>query len=475
MAISSSFALAQTIPKYDHVVIVIMENQSTDQVIGNVNAPYINSLANSGAYFNNAHGITHPSQPNYLGLFSGSTQGVTDDSCPVNFSSANLGSQLISSGYTFAGYSEDMPSVGYTGCGYAKYARKHNPWVDFGNVPAASNQPFTAFPTDFTKLPTVSFVIPNLCNDNHDCPTNTGDTWIKNKLDGYVQWAKNHNSLLILTWDEDDFQPANHVATVFVGANIRPAVYATNINHYNVLRTLEDMYLLAPLGNAASASPITDPWSSVTPPTTTPLTNNVAVTNLSLATNAQKVFSLAVPTGATTASFKTSGGKGDVDIYVQLGSVPTTSSYLQKSDGATTTESISLSNPTAGTYYVLVNGYAAASGFQIVGSYSTNVGNVLTNGVAVTGIALSTGNSKLYSITVPAGRPSLTFKTTGGTGDADIYEKMGSAPTTSSYTQKSDGSTTVETIAVSNPPAGTYYVLVNAYATFSGVSLTASY
>ena len=169
------------------------------------------------------------------------------------------------------------------------------------------------------------------------------------------------------------------------------------------------------------------------------------------------------------------GQVGNVDIYVQLGSVPTTTSYLQKSDGSTNAESISLGNPTAGTYYVLVNGYAAASGFQIVGNYSTNTGNVLTNGVAVTGIALSTGNSKLYSITVPAGRPSLTFKTTGGTGDSDIYEKMGSAPTTTSYTQKSDGSTTVETITVSNPPAGTYYVLINAYATFSGVSLTASY
>lgn len=93
----------------------------------------------------------------------------------------------------------------------------------------------------------------------------------------------------------------------------------------------------------------------------------------------------------------------------------------------------------------------------------------------VTGIALAAGASKVYTITVPAGRPSLTIKTTGGTGDADIYEKMGSAPTTTSYTLKSDGATTVETITVPSPAAGTYYILVNAYSAISGVSLTASY
>jgi hypothetical protein len=188
------------------------------------------------------------------------------------------------------------------------------------------------------------------------------------------------------------------------------------------------------------------------------------------------VFTFVVPTGASSVSFNTSGGTGDVDIYVQLGSTPTTTTYLQKSDGSTTAESITISNPTAGTYYILANGYAAASGFQIVASYSTTPpNNVLSNGVPVTGIALAAGASKVYTITVPAGRPSLTIKTTGGTGDADIYEKMGSAPTTTSYTLKSDGATTVETITVPSPAAGTYYILVNAYSAISGVSLTASY
>lgn len=252
-----------SIPRFDHVVIVLMENENQEQIIGNPNAPYINSLAKAGANFTNAHGVTHPSQPNYLALFSGSPQGVTDDSCPKTFTNkTNLASQLIAARFTFTGFSEDMPKVGYTGCSSGRYARKHNPWVNFTNVPTASNQPFTAFPTNFAALPTVSFVIPNLCNDDHDCPTSTGDTWLKSRLDAYVQWAKTHNSLLILTWDEDAFRSVNHIATIMVGAKVVPGNYSNTINHYSVLRTLQDMYGLTPNGNAASATPITNIWST---------------------------------------------------------------------------------------------------------------------------------------------------------------------------------------------------------------------
>lgn len=115
---------------------------------------------------------------------------------------------------------------------------------------------------------------------------------------------------------------------------------------------------------------------------------------------------------------------------------------------------------------------------SVIGSGGTTPppppGNVLTSGVAVTGVALSTGSSKVYTIVVPAGRTSLTFKTSGGKGDADIYASFGSAPTTSSYQYVSDGSTTSETITIRNPKAGTYYLLLNSYATFSGVTLIAN-
>ena len=99
-------------PRPDHVVVVIEENHAYNQIIGSPSAPYINGLAANNVSFTNSHAIEHPSQPNYLDLFSGANQGVTDDSCPHTFSAANLGSELIGAGLTFAGYSEDLPAAG---------------------------------------------------------------------------------------------------------------------------------------------------------------------------------------------------------------------------------------------------------------------------------------------------------------------------------------------------------------------------
>lgn len=197
-----------------HVVLVIEENHGYDEIIGSSAAPYMNALAKSGALMTQSFAVTHPSEPNYLELFSGSTQGVTDDSCPHAFSAPNLGSQLLAAGKTFTGYSEDLPYAGYTGCGSAAYAYKHNPWVMFPAIPASSNQPFSAFPQGhFQDLPLVSIVIPNLNDDMHDGTIQGADSWLQANLDGYVQWARNNNSLLILTFDEDDNGPDNHITS----------------------------------------------------------------------------------------------------------------------------------------------------------------------------------------------------------------------------------------------------------------------
>src|SRR5437868_518923 len=102
------------VPRPDHVLLVIEENHSYSEIIGSSSAPYINTLAQQGALFTNSHGVEHPSEPNYLDLFSGSNQGVTNDNCPFTFSSQNLGSELIGSGLAFAGYSEDLPAPGST-------------------------------------------------------------------------------------------------------------------------------------------------------------------------------------------------------------------------------------------------------------------------------------------------------------------------------------------------------------------------
>jgi phosphatidylinositol-3-phosphatase len=265
---ASGAGAATSVPRPDHVVIAVFENKKASAIFGSAQAPYINSLADNGAKFTNSFAIEHPSEPNYLDLFSGANQGVTDDSCPHTFSAANEGAQLIAAGLTFGGYSEDLPSVGSTVCTSGLYARKHNPWVNFTNVPAADNLPFSSFPTDYTQLPTVSWVVPNLCNDMHDCTISTGDTWLKNNLDAYAQWAKTHNSLLIVTFDEDDNSAGNNIATLFYGQPVRTGVYPETINHYSVLRTVEDMYGLPYAGNAATATSITDVWTTSTAPLT---------------------------------------------------------------------------------------------------------------------------------------------------------------------------------------------------------------
>lgn len=250
---------ASSVPRFDHIVLVMFENKSAAQITSS-SAPFFASLAAQGASFSQSYAITHPSQPNYIALFSGSTQGVTNDDCPKTFAAGNLGAQLIAAGLSFKGYSEAMPSSGYTGCSSGTYRRKHNSWVDFSTVPAASNLTFASFP-GFASLPTVAFVTPDMCNDMHDCSVGTGNTWLKNNLDAYAQWAKTNNSLLIVTFDEDNSLSLNHIHTTFVGAHVVPGTYATKITHYSVLRTVEDAYGLTALGGAASAAPITGVWN----------------------------------------------------------------------------------------------------------------------------------------------------------------------------------------------------------------------
>ncbi len=241
-----------------HVVVVVLENRAFDQIDHNSRAPYLNYLMAHSAVMTRSHGITHPSLPNYLALFSGSTQHVTSDRCPLALGNrANLGRQLLDAGFSFVGYAEGLPYAGYQGCSRGRYVAKHNPWMHFGNLPARVNQPATAFPTTFTKLPNVAFLIPNLCNDMHDCSTATGDAWIKRHVGPYVTWASSHNSLLVITFDEDDSHSGNRILTLVAGARVRPGRYSQDFDHYSLQATLEGLFGLTRLGAAASVQPAT--------------------------------------------------------------------------------------------------------------------------------------------------------------------------------------------------------------------------
>jgi acid phosphatase len=251
------------LPRPDHVLVVVFENKASEQIVGSPQAPFLTALAHQGANLTDAHGETHPSQPNYLALFSGSTHGVTDDACPQALGDGpTLATQLGAAGLHFTGFSEGLPAPGFTGCSSpdGRYARRHNPWVDFTSTPPAANAPLSALPTDYTALPTVGIVVPDLCHDMHDCPVATGDAWARDHLAGYVQWARSHDSLLVVTFDEDDDRAQNHIATVLVGPMVRPGDVGGHTDHTTLLRTIEDMYGLPALGEAAHTAPLTGLW-----------------------------------------------------------------------------------------------------------------------------------------------------------------------------------------------------------------------
>jgi phosphatidylinositol-3-phosphatase len=255
---------ASTLPVPSHIVVVMEENHSYSDIIGNTSqAPYMNQLANDGALMTSSYAVTHPSEPNYMALFAGSTFGLTADTCPVSEgTTANLGSELLAAGYTFKGYSEGLPKTGSTTCTSGNYARKHSPWINFSNVPTADSLPFSSFPTNYASLPTLSFVIPNLNDDMHNGTIAEADTWLKTNMSAYATWAQANNSLLIVTWDEDDYTENNQIPTIIVGAHVTTGKYSETINHYNLLATLEKMYGLTPVGSSAGASVISDIWSS---------------------------------------------------------------------------------------------------------------------------------------------------------------------------------------------------------------------
>lgn len=245
------------------------------------------------------------------------------------------------------------------------------------------------------------------------------------------------------------------------------------------------------------------------------LQNGVPVTAVSGAKGSSTLYTLQVPAGATNLSFVTSGGTGDADLYVSLGTTPTTSTYDYRGYTNGNAESIAVTSISAGTYYVVVQGYAAYSGLQIVATFTAPTGGttggtsggsngsttggtsggstgsttggssggstggsdgvpVLTNGSAVS-VSGAKSTNTYYKVAVPAGASTLRIAISGGTGDADMYASLGVKPTTTQYDYGQWLNGNNETITVAAPAAGTYYILVRGYKAYSGVTLSASY
>ncbi|MBN9682703.1 MULTISPECIES: PPC domain-containing protein [unclassified Corallococcus] len=220
--------------------------------------------------------------------------------------------------------------------------------------------------------------------------------------------------------------------------------------------------------------------------TTSALNNNTPMYGVSAPSGAFSCdYTLDIPSGATSVTFSTTNGSGGTArLYAKRGSSPTLSSYdcLANTSG-TNNQSCTLTNPTAGTWHVRVynaSSSTALTNASVRGAYVTGgTGNpgtgTLTNGVPVTGLSGAQGSYRYWTVTVPAGKTSLLVQTMFGTGDADLYVRLGSRPEDYVYDCRPLTSGNTESCLINAPTAGVYHVMIKGYTDYSGVTLKASY
>lgn len=250
---SSPGPAATAVPTFSHVYLVVMENHEYGSIVGNSHAPYLNSLIAHYGLATNYHAITHPSEPNYLALFSGSIQGVHDDRIH-RISALNVADQLDAHGHTWAVFAENVP----LGCyklnsasggpdGPGTYARRHEPAIIFNDI--AHNPARCAAITNFSHFDPgaadFELIVPNICHDMHDCSVATGDTFLHHFIPGIVNSPAFANSVLFVTWDEgtSSIDGGGHVATIVVGPQVKHG-YRSGVahTHYSLLRTIQSVW-----------------------------------------------------------------------------------------------------------------------------------------------------------------------------------------------------------------------------------------
>jgi len=246
--------------KITKLVVFVEENHSLSQMKANM--PYAFSLAKKYAYANNYFAIRHPSLPNYIAIASGSTRGITNDAAPSSngFSGTSVFGQAINNNKTAKLYVESLPSnckLSNSG----KYAVKHNPWAYVSSERSLCNKydvNMTAFTSDVSnaKLPNVSMVIPNLCNDAHDCSLATADNWFKARMQQITagQDWKSGKLLVVLTADEDDKNSDNKVLTVLIHPSLKSKVGSCKLTHYSLSRLYSEVTHTTPILNAKNAA-----------------------------------------------------------------------------------------------------------------------------------------------------------------------------------------------------------------------------
>jgi phosphatidylinositol-3-phosphatase len=253
------------LPHFRHVYVVILENHSYGDVVGDPAAPYLNSLIARGGLATQWFGIARPSQPNYLALFAGETLNVQDN-LPHDFQERNLADQLEEHGLTWREFAENVPSDCFTGAtakdgpdGPGTYARKHAPAISFRQI--SGDPARCANITDFSHFATgaasFNLVVPNLCHDMHDCSVAAGDAFLAGFIPRVIDapdWGP--DDLLVITFDEGHTSD-QHISTVIVSDAVAGGYRsAVKHDHYSLLRTLEASWGLGCLGNACTANDI---------------------------------------------------------------------------------------------------------------------------------------------------------------------------------------------------------------------------
>jgi phosphatidylinositol-3-phosphatase len=254
---------AAPVPSLDHVVVIVFENKEEQQVIGSPSAPTFTALARNYVRFTNYRGLTHPSLPNYIALVSGGTQGIHSDCTTCVVSARNLADTLEGAEKTWKTYAESLPRPGFTGATAGRYAKKHVPFLYFRDIVASPARrrnvvPLTQLRTDLSAgtLPDFSLIVPNMCNSMHDCSVHTGDRWLARTIPPLLRLP---NTVVFVTFDEG--YGRNHVPTLAAGTAVRPGARVTvRTGHYSLLRTIEDIWGLPPLGHSAGAKPFKSIW-----------------------------------------------------------------------------------------------------------------------------------------------------------------------------------------------------------------------
>jgi hypothetical protein len=265
--------------RFGHVFIVVEENANFGNVIANPALPYLNGLANQYGLATNYFANAHPSIPNYFELTTGQILTLIDASTPHTFpvSSDNVVRALLAVGKSWKSYAEDIPSAGYTGGDTGRYAVRHNPLAYFTDVQNDTKQvqnlvPFSQFAADLSaaNLPEYSFIVPNLCNDAHDCALGTADTWLKTNIDPLIQSPQfQKDGLLIIVFDEADTldftSGGGHVAAVIVSPLAKRGYKSIAFyQHESALRlSLEGLGVTKLPGDAATAPAM---WEFFTAP-----------------------------------------------------------------------------------------------------------------------------------------------------------------------------------------------------------------